>query len=73
MSDRLSEAPFDTSPEAFCQYMVKRISDPSTVRVRCIEYFGRAPNRERITQWRQGHEAKLAKFKRQAERRGMQL
>lgn len=44
------------TPLAYAKKLVTYISDPSTVRVRVLEWFGRAPKLEKIQELRAQHE-----------------
>jgi hypothetical protein len=47
----MSLAP-DRSPAAYAKYLAGYIRDPSTIRARTMEQFGRSPSIERIAYWR---------------------
>lgn len=49
----------DGDPEAMARRVCRYIADPSSVRVRVLEHYGRAPSIEQIARWRADHVARL--------------
>lgn len=58
--DLLHSGPHDRA-EMYCKRLVSYIKDVSTVRVRCLDMFGRAPSIEEIAIWRSDHIRTLEK------------
>lgn len=51
---------YSPSPEAYASNLARYISDPSTIRARTIEWWGRAPSVERCKALRAKHVAKVS-------------
>ncbi|MBO9602565.1 MAG: hypothetical protein J7496_08665 [Novosphingobium sp.] len=45
----------DTCPETYAKHLARYIGDPSTIRARTIDQFGRAPGMDRILAWQRDH------------------
>ncbi len=58
-----------STPLQYASRIARYISDPSTIRVRTLDHFGKAPSVEKCRDLRAVHEAERAKFKSLADRR----